>query len=90
MAADVDYGRIFRTGQRKSGGQRALGKAGWHPTAPATVNLTMRYMAWSCALYRAGQEHGMTQARGRGTRRDDHVGRISTRADLCLPIIRPG
>jgi len=25
------------------------------------MNLTMRYMEWSCALYRAAQEHGMSQ-----------------------------
>ncbi len=28
----------------------------------ASVNLLMRYMEWSCALYRAVQEHGMSQA----------------------------
>jgi len=27
----------------------------------ASVNLTMRYMEWSCALYRAVQEHGLGQ-----------------------------
>lgn len=35
------------------------------PTRPrysASVNLMMRYLEWSCALYRAVQEHGMSQA----------------------------
>jgi hypothetical protein len=32
------------------------------PRHSASVNLLMRYMAWGCALYRAGQEHGMSQA----------------------------
>jgi hypothetical protein len=32
------------------------------PRHTANVNLMMRYMEWSCALYRAVQEHGMSQA----------------------------
>lgn len=32
------------------------------PRHSASVNLMMRYMEWSCALYRAVQEHGMSQA----------------------------
>ena len=32
------------------------------PRHSASVNLMMRYMEWSCALYRALQEHGMSQA----------------------------
>ncbi len=32
------------------------------PRHSASVNLFMRYMEWSCALYRAAQEHGMSQA----------------------------
>ena len=32
------------------------------PRHSAGVNLLMRYMEWSCALYRAVQEHGMSQA----------------------------
>jgi hypothetical protein len=32
------------------------------PRHSASVNLIMRYMEWSCALYRAVQEHGMSQA----------------------------
>ena len=32
------------------------------PRHSAGVNLIMRYMEWSCALYRAVQEHGMSQA----------------------------
>lgn len=32
------------------------------PRYSAYVDLTMRYMEWSCALYRAVQEHGMGQA----------------------------
>ena len=31
------------------------------PRYSAQVNLMMRYMEWSCALYRAVQEHGMSQ-----------------------------
>ena len=31
------------------------------PRHSASVNLLMRYMEWSCALYRAVQEHGMSQ-----------------------------
>ena len=32
------------------------------PRHSAGVNLLMRYMEWSCALYRAVQDHGMSQA----------------------------
>jgi len=32
------------------------------PRHSTSVNLMMRYMEWSCALYRAVQEHGMSQA----------------------------
>ena len=32
------------------------------PRYSAGVNLLIRYMEWSCALYRAVQEHGMSQA----------------------------
>ncbi|MDJ0619782.1 MAG: L-2-amino-thiazoline-4-carboxylic acid hydrolase [Calothrix sp. MO_192.B10] len=32
------------------------------PRYSASVNFLMRYMEWSCALYRAAQEHGMSQA----------------------------
>ena len=32
------------------------------PRYSASVNIVMRYMEWSCALYRAGQEHGMNKA----------------------------
>ena len=32
------------------------------PHHSASVNLMMRYMEWSCALYRTVQEHGMSQA----------------------------
>ena len=32
------------------------------PRHGASVNLMMRYMEWSCALYRAVQEHGMSPA----------------------------
>jgi len=32
------------------------------PRYSASVNLMMRYVEWSCALYRAVQEHGMSQA----------------------------
>ena len=32
------------------------------PCHSASVNLMMRYNEWSCALYRAVQEHGMSQA----------------------------
>ena len=32
------------------------------PRHSASVNLVMRYMEWSLALYRAVQEHGMSQA----------------------------
>ena len=32
------------------------------PRHSASVNLMMRYNEWSCALYRAVQEHGMSQA----------------------------
>ena len=32
------------------------------PRYSASVNLLMRYMEWSCALYRAVQEQGMSQA----------------------------
>ncbi len=32
------------------------------PRHSASVNLLIRYMEWSCALYRAVQEHGMSQA----------------------------
>ncbi len=32
------------------------------PRHSAPVNLMMRYMEWSCALYRALQEHGVSQA----------------------------
>ena len=32
------------------------------PHHSASVNLMMRYMEWSCALYQAVQEHGMSQA----------------------------
>ncbi len=32
------------------------------PRHSAGVNLLMRYMEWSCALYRAVQEHGMSKA----------------------------
>ena len=32
------------------------------PRHSASVNLMMRYMEWSCALYRAVQEHDMSQA----------------------------
>ncbi|MBV7337494.1 L-2-amino-thiazoline-4-carboxylic acid hydrolase [Chloroflexi bacterium TSY] len=36
------------------------------PRHSVPVNLMMRYMEWSCALYRALQEHGMSQAKARG------------------------
>ncbi len=32
------------------------------PRHSASVNLMLRYTEWSCALYRAVQEHGMSQA----------------------------
>ena len=32
------------------------------PRHSALVNVLMRYLEWSCALYRAAQEHGMSQA----------------------------
>ncbi len=32
------------------------------PRYSASVNLFIRYMEWNCALYRAVQEHGMSQA----------------------------
>ena len=32
------------------------------PRHSTSVNLMMRYVEWSCALYRAVQEHGMSQA----------------------------
>jgi hypothetical protein len=32
------------------------------PRHSASLNLMMRYFEWSCALYRAVQEHGMSQA----------------------------
>jgi hypothetical protein len=32
------------------------------PRHSSSVNLMMRYMEWSCALYRALQDHGMSQA----------------------------
>ena len=36
------------------------------PRHSTPVNLMMRYMEWSCALYRALQEHGMSQAKAHG------------------------
>ena len=32
------------------------------PRHSASVNVMLRYLEWSCALYRAVQEHGMSQA----------------------------
>ena len=36
------------------------------PRHSASVNLMMRYMEWSCALYRALREQGMSQAKASG------------------------
>jgi L-2-amino-thiazoline-4-carboxylic acid hydrolase len=46
--------RSTRTWQSRSAPNR--------PRHSASVNLMMRYLEWSCALYRAVQEHGMNQA----------------------------